>query len=358
MRELLGTLDDWATSDPVMALATVVRTAGSTPRSPGARLLVSRDGRVAGSVSGGCLESAVIEEAQATLAGEAPPRILHYGISDDLGWEVGLACGGSVDIFVETLCWDGSDPAQVAVREAVRVRRPVALLTVVAGEHTGARATADEEARLVGSLGDGATELAALTAAAGRLTSGLPGIENVSGISLFIDPIDAAPQLVIIGAVEIAIHLARLAKTAEYRVVVIDPRRTFLTEERIPDADLLIPQWPDEALPGLVLGPRDAAVCLAHDPKFEDPALGVLLRSRVGYVGAIGSRSTHAKRVTRLQQEGLSALAVSQIHSPVGLDLGAATPQEIALAILAEVVATRRGRSGGALSPAAPAARP
>ena len=111
-------------------------------------------------------------------------------------------------------------------------------------------------------------------------------------------------------------------------------------------------------MPGLVLGPRDAAVCLAHDPKFEDPALGVLLRSRVGYVGAIGSRSTHAKRVTRLQQEGLSALAVSQIHSPVGLDLGAATPQEIALAILAEVVATRRGRSGGALSPAAPAARP
>ena len=187
---------------------------------------------------------------------------------------------------------------------------------MVAGEHTGARATADEEARLVGSLGDGATELAALTAAAGRLTSGLPGIENVSGISLFIDPIDAAPQLVIIGAVEIAIHLARLAKIAGYRVVVIDPRRTFLTEERIPDADLLLPQWPDEALPGLVLGPRDAAVCLAHDPKFEDPALGVLLRSRVGYVGAIGSRSTHAKRVTRLQQEGLSALAVSQIHSP------------------------------------------
>jgi xanthine dehydrogenase accessory factor len=358
VRELLTTLDDWATSNPVMALATVVRTAGSTPRSPGARLLVSRDGRMAGSVSGGCLESAVIQEAQATLAGEAPPRILRYGISDELGWEVGLACGGSMEIFVETLRWDGSDPALVAVQEAVHVRHPVALLSVVTGEHVGARAAADEEAHLVGTLGDRAAESAALTAAASRLTSALPGIENVSGLSVFIDPIVAAPQLVIVGAVEIAIHLARLAKTAGYRIVVIDPRRAFLTEDRIPDADLLIPQWPDEALPALALGPRDAAVCLAHDPKFEDPALGILLRSRVGYVGAIGSRSTHAKRVTRLQQEGLDALAISRIHSPIGLDLGAATPQEIALAILAEVVAARRGRPGGALSPTAPAARP
>jgi len=358
MRELLATLDEWGTSDPLMALATVIRTAGSTPRSAGARLLVSRDGRMAGSVSGGCLESAVIQEAQATLAGEAPPRILRYGISDELGWEVGLACGGSVEIFVETLRWDGSDPALVAVREAVRAQQPVALLSVVAGEHVGARAAADGEVRLVGTLGDRAAEPAALAAAAGHLTSALPGIEEVSGLSLFVDPIVAEPQLVIVGAVEIAIHLARLAKTAGYRVVVIDPRRTFLTEERIPDADLLVPRWPDEALAGLALGPRDAAVCLAHDPKFEDPALGILLRSRVGYVGAIGSRSTHAKRVNRLQQQGLDALATSRIHSPIGLDLGAATPREIALAILAEVVAARRGRPGGSLAAAAPTMRP
>jgi xanthine dehydrogenase accessory factor len=234
----------------------------------------------------------------------------------------------------------------------------VALLSVVAGEHVGARAAADGEVRLVGTLGDRAAEPAALAAAAGHLTSALPGIEEVSGLSLFVDPIVAEPQLVIVGAVEIAIHLARLAKTAGYRVVVIDPRRTFLTEERIPDADLLVPRWPDEALAGLALGPRDAAVCLAHDPKFEDPALGILLRSRVGYVGAIGSRSTHAKRVNRLQQQGLDALATSRIHSPIGLDLGAATPREIALAILAEVVAARRGRPGGSLAAAAPTMRP
>ncbi len=357
MLELLATLDDWATSDPVMALATVVRTSGSTPRPPGARLLVSRDGRMAGSVSGGCLESAVIQEAQATLAGEAPPRVLPYGISDELGWEVGLACGGKVDVFVETLRWDGSDPALVALREAAAAQRPLALLTVLTGEHVGARAASDEAARLVGDLGDPGLETSAAAVAESHLISGLPGIEDVAGVSLFIDPIVPAPRLVIVGAVHVAIPLARMAKTAGYRTVVVDPRRAFLTRERIPDADELIAQWPDDALPSLALGSRDAAVCLAHDPKFEDPALSVLLRGSVGYVGAIGSRSTHAKRVARLEQAGLDRAAIARIHSPIGLDLGASTPDEIALAILAEVVAVRRGRRGGALSatPSAPA---
>jgi len=352
MLELMATLDDWATSDPVMALATVVRTSGSTPRAPGAHLLVSSDGRMAGSVSGGCLESAVIQEAQATLAGEAAPRILPYGISDELGWEVGLACGGKVDVFVEVLRWDGSDPALVALREAALSQRPVALLRVLTGEHAGARAACEEGGSMVGDLGDPAVESAAASVAAGHLISGLPGIEEVAGVSLFIDPIVPAPRLVIVGAVHVAIPLARMARTAGYRTVVIDPRRAFLTRERIPDADELIAQWPDDALPGLALGPRDAAVCLAHDPKFEDPALGILLRSPVGYVGAIGSRSTHAKRVARLEQAGLDQDAIARIHSPIGLDLGASTPDEIALAILAEVVAVRRGGRGGALSAA------
>jgi xanthine dehydrogenase accessory factor len=357
MLELLATLDDWATSDPVMALATVVRTSGSTPRPPGARLLVSREGRMAGSVSGGCLETAVVQEAQATLAGKAPPRVLPYGISDELGWEVGLACGGTVDVFVETLRWDGSDPALVALREAAAAQRPLALLSVISGEHAGARAVYDEAARLVGDLGDPGVGRDAAAAAGRHLISGLPGIEEAAGVSLFIDPIVPAPRLVIVGAVHVAIPLARMARTAGYRTIVIDPRRAFLTRERIPDAGELIAQWPDDALPGLALGPRDAAVCLAHDPKFEDPALTVLLRGQAGYVGAIGSRSTHAKRVARLRQAGIDEEAISRIHSPIGLDLGALTPDEIALAILAEVVAVRRGHRGGSLSvpPAAPA---
>ncbi len=344
MRDLLPTLDDWAARDPHLALATVVRTAGSTPRPTGARLLVDRDGRMAGSVSGGCLEAAVIGEAQSTLAGEAPPRLLHYGISDEMGWEVGLACGGSVDIFVEDLRWDGSDAVLQAVRDAVRAERAVALLTVVDGDGAGARAAITENRGMAGTLGSPGRDAAVEDAVQRRFASGLAGVEEIDGVSVFIDPIVPAPQLAIIGAVHIAIALTAMAKAAGYRVSVIDPRTAFLTTERLPGADRLIARWPDDALPDLELGPRDAAVCLAHDPKFEDPALTWLLRSRTGYVGAIGSRTTHGKRVARLREAGFDDTAIARVHSPVGLDIGAATPEEIAVSILAEVVAVRRGR--------------
>jgi xanthine dehydrogenase accessory factor len=348
MRDLLPTLDDWASRDPHLAVATVVRTSGSTPRPTGARLLVDRDGRMAGSVSGGCLEAAVIGEAQSTLAGEAPPRLLHYGISDELGWEVGLACGGSVDIFVETVRWDGSDPVLLAVRDAVRADRAVALLTVIDGDDAGGRLAIAEDGTVASTLGNAELDATVFDAVQHRFASGLSGVDDIDGVPVFIDPIVPAPQLAVIGAVHIAIALTAMAKAAGYRVTVIDPRTAFLTTERLPGADRLIAQWPDEALPQLQLGPRDAAVCLAHDPKFEDPALGVLLNSAVGYVGAIGSRTTHGKRVARLREAGFDDDAIARIHSPVGLDLGAATAEEIALAVLAEVVATRRGRSGRA----------
>jgi xanthine dehydrogenase accessory factor len=350
MRGLLAKLDEWAADDPHLAIATVVRTAGSTPRPTGARLLVDSDGRMAGSVSGGCLEAAVIGEAQATLAGEAPPRLLHYGISDEMGWEVGLACGGSVDIFVESVRWDGSDRVLTAVSDAVGSDRAVALLTVVSGAPAGARTAVSDDGSRVGSLGSTALDSGVASAVQRRLTSGIAGTDEVGGISVFIDPIVPAPHLAIIGAVHIAIALSTMAKAAGYRVTVVDPRTAFLTGERLPDADRLIAKWPDEGLPSLGLGPRDAAVCLAHDPKFEDPALAVLLRSPAGYVGAIGSRTTHGKRVARLREAGFSDDEIARIHSPVGLDLGAATAEEIAVSILAEVVAARRGRSGGALS--------
>jgi len=350
MRELLPSLDDWARRDPHLAIATVVRTTGSTPRPTGARLLVDRDGRMAGSVSGGCLEAAVIGEAQSTLAGEAPPRLLHYGISDEMGWEVGLACGGSVDIFVETVRWDGSDATLQVVRDAVRDDRAVALLTVIDGTSAGERAAFVEDGGMTGSLGSSARDSAAGDAVERRFATPAAGIDEIDGVSVFIDPIVPAPQLAVIGAVHIAIALATMAKAAGYRVTVIDPRTAFLTAERLPGADALLARWPDDALPDLHLGPRDAAVCLAHDPKFEDPALAVLLRSRTGYIGAIGSRTTHGKRVARLHEAGFGDDDIARIHSPVGLDIGAATPEEIAVAILAEVVASRRGRGGRAAS--------
>ena len=353
MRDLLPALDDWSATDPRLGLATVVRTSGSTPRPAGARLLVAPDGRMAGSVSGGCLEAAVVGEAQSTLNGEAAARVVHYGISDELGWEVGLACGGSVDILIETV--DRDDAVLGALREAIAADRAVALVSVLDGPNAGARALVDDDAQLVGSLGDATADVELGTAVAARLASGLPGVEEVAGIPVFVEPITPPPILAVIGAVHIAMALTTMARAAGYRVVIVDPRTAFNSEERLPDADRRIVRWPEDALPDLELGPRDAAVCLAHDPKFEDPALTLLLRSEVGYVGAIGSRTTHAKRVARLHEAGFDDAAIARIHSPVGLDLGAATPAEIALAILAEVVAHRRGRGGGTLS-AKPAA--
>jgi xanthine dehydrogenase accessory factor len=353
MRDLLPTLREWSENDPLVAVATVVGTSGSTPRPIGARLLVSRDGRMAGSVSGGCLEAAVVLEAQATIEGDAPPRLLHYGISDEMGWAVGLSCGGEVDIFVETLESDGSDPVIEAVRAAIETSRPVALLTALDGEQAGSRAAATAGGGLVGSLG-AASAAATIAAARPRLASGLPGVEEIAGTRVFVDPIVPAPQLVVIGAVHIAIPLVTMAVAAGFTVSVVDPRTAFNNAERIPNADRLVAAWPDEAMPDFDLGPRDAAVCLAHDPKFEDPALTALLRTETGYIGAIGSRGTHAKRVVRLHEAGFEDAEIARIHSPVGLNLGAATPEEIAIAILAEIVAVRRGRNAGSMS-AAPA---
>jgi xanthine dehydrogenase accessory factor len=349
VRELFPTIEDWAADEPLMAVATVVGTAGSTPRPVGARLLVSREGRMAGSVSGGCLEAAVVLEAQATLAGEAAPRILHYGISDELGWEVGLACGGSMDIFVETLNGDGSDAVLAMVRAEMEAERPVCLLTVLDGDHAGARA-AFAAGRLAGSLGEVNADAAVAPSVAARLASGFPGVEEIAGLRVFVDPIVPDPQLAVVGAVHIAIPLTTMAAAAGFRVTVVDPRSAFNSDERIPNAWRRITAWPDKALPELALGPRDAAVCLAHDPKFEDPALATLLRTDVGYIGAIGSRSTQAKRVARLVEAGFADADIARIHSPVGLDIGASTPAEIAVAVLAEVVAVRRGRSGGSMS--------
>ena len=269
-----------------------------------------------------------------------------------MGWAVGLSCGGEVDIFVETLESDGSDPVIEAVRTAIETSRPVALLTVLDGEHAGNRAAATADGGMVGTLGGSATVAAAVAAARPRIASGLPGVEDIAGLRVFVDPIVPAPQLVVIGAVHIAVALTTMARAAGFTVSVVDPRAAFNNMERIPDAERLVTAWPDEALPDFELGPRDAAVCLAHDPKFEDPALTALLRTETGYIGAIGSRGTHAKRVARLREAGFEDTAIARIHSPVGLNLGAATPEEIAIAILAEIVAVRRGRSAGSWSPA------
>lgn len=346
MLEVIPALDSWAADSPDVGMAVVVRTSGSTPRAPGARLAATPDGRMAGSVSGGCLEADVVEQMMRTLEGTEPSRLLHYGIADELGWTVGLACGGEVDIFVEQIRWDQQDPVVAAIRESAGAGRDCVLCTVVSGPATGARALIRDQGPGVGA--DSVLHLEQLDVAVDRaLRRGAARVEQFGDREVLVEPLVSPAKLVIVGAVDTGSVLAKLARALGYQVLVVDPRERFLTPERFPEADRLIREWPQQALPKIALGPRDAAVCLTHDPKFDDPTLEHLLRGRIGYVGAIGSRTTQATRRDRLRAGGLSDEQLAKIHGPVGLDLGGASPAETALSILAEIVASRYGRSGG-----------
>src|ERR1035437_10350622 len=322
MREVMPTLDSWGPEVSTVALATVVGTTGSTPRPTGARLAVAPDGRMVGSVSGGCLEADVVEEAMRTLTGEAPPRTLHYGIADEMGWSVGLACGGEVDGFVEKLDWGGGDPVLAALREAVAQVRAVALCTALEGPSPGSHILM-REGTIVGDSSPLGAEVELLEAAGRRLVSGVAGVDQLAVGLVFVQPLVLAPKMVIVGAVDTGSLLAQLAKVLGYHVTVIDPRERFCTRERFPAADELVVEWP-----------RDAPVCLTHDPKFDHPTLTALMAGRAGYIGAICTRRTQGFRRDRLAAAGATAEDLERIHGPVGLDLGASTPAEMALEIL------------------------
>lgn len=345
MREVMATLDSWGPEVATVALATVVGTTGSTPRPPGARLAVAPDGRMVGSVSGGCLEADVVEEALRTLSREAPARVLHYGIADEMGWSVGLACGGEVDVFVEALTWNEGDPVVAALREAVAQDRPVALCSALEGRSPASRVLVGGDA-IVGDPGPLGDPAELVEAASRRLVSGVAGVDRLQAGAVFVQPLVPAPKLVIVGAVDTGSALAGLAKVLGFEVTVIDPRERFCTKARFPAADRLLVEWPGEALAKIPLGPRDAAVCLTHDPKLDDPTLLALMDGGAGYIGAIGSRRTQGHRRERLAAAGARPHDLERIHGPVGLDLGASTPAEMALEILAELLEVRYGRPG------------
>jgi xanthine dehydrogenase accessory factor len=295
VRDLLPTVDQWRADGVGFGRAVVVRTFGSAPRQVGAVLLASDDGRIAGSVSGGCVEGAVVEEIEKARRTERS-AVVRYGISDEQAWSVGLACGSTIEVLVE--------PDLRAEVEA------------------GARASDDRVVPI--ALPDGSGEF---------------------------DEVFPAPRrLVVYGAVEIARPLVRLAHELGYRVVVVDARSAFASEERFPEADELILGWPDEVGERVCLAPSDSVAVLAHDPKLDDPALLMAFAAGCRYVGALGSKKTQSERRERLTAAGVSASDIGRLHGPIGLDLGGREPAETALAIMAEVVAERYGGSGRAKS--------
>jgi xanthine dehydrogenase accessory factor len=347
MRDVLPDIDRWRAQGQAIALATVIQTWGSAPREVGAKMAMTAGGEIAGSVSGGCVEGATFEAGSEVLQ-TGRPQLLHFGVADDTAWEVGLACGGTIEVFVEPLQETWFAP----LRETILAERPAASATVVRGpgDLLGRKLVlAAEDGQPQGALGGGADE-PALAAARAALQAGksqrtplaLPGGQEAE---LFVEVNLPSPTLVIVGGVHIAIALASLAKTLGYRTIVVDPRKSFGTETRFPHVDRLIQRWPDEALAEVGINRSTAVAMLTHDPKLDDPGLKAALPSPAFYVGALGSQKTQARRRERLLADGLTEAQLARLHGPIGLDLGARTPEEVALSVMAEVVAARNDKA-------------
>lgn len=335
--ETLQTAAAWAARGDDVALATVVRTYRSAPRPIGSVFAVSSSGEMAGSVSGGCVEGDIYGAAQELFRGEGEaPRLIHYGISDDLALEVGLACGGEL--------WVALD--RYSPRTAMRRG---AIAHVFGGPQNGRTLAFDVDVDTDALTGDLEGDLRAAAEAAiaeAVATETSSATDLADGVTLFVESIHPAPRVVVVGAVDTAEALCRMAGTLGWRTAVVDPRTKFGTPERMPSADILLTSWPDRAYPELELEAADHLVVLTHDPKIDDPAISLALDAGVGYVGALGSRRTQEKRNQRLLESGNTEEQIGRIHGPVGLDIGAHSPAETAVAILAEIIAYRSGRSG------------
>jgi xanthine dehydrogenase accessory factor len=326
MRELLTTLAAWSDRGERAALAVLVERLGSAPRDPGAVLALSGTGAIAGSVTGGCIEPALVLEAEAVLAGGAP-RVVSYGIPDDAAFEIGLACGGTVALVLAEL-----DTALVPrLREAVAADRPIAWAIRVGGPRIGAQRLLDSSP----------------LHAAGE--NGL--VESDEGAE-FVLSFAPRPDLYLLGAIDHASALVRVGQLLGYRVTVCDARAPFVTAERFPDADELVVDWPDRFLRRAGLDERSAVCVLTHDEKFDVPALLAALESPALYIGAMGSRTTTAAREERLRAAGATEADLARIRAPIGLAIGARSPEEVAVAVGAQLVearaAVRRQLTGAA----------
>jgi len=325
---------DWLSEGRRVALATVIQTWGSAPQPVGSQLLIDADGNFLGSVSGGCVEAEVITEAADVIA-SGEPRSLEFGVEDNTAWKVGLACGGSIRVFIEKVEATRGSTVDGLLRRLigdVKSRRQVALVTNLA---TGAQSLAHSP-REIGS------ELAPALEEAFRCDESVAFAGDAGEV--FINVFNPTVRLIIVGAVHIAQQLVPMARALGHDVVIVDPRTAFATEGRFADAELSR-EWPDEALPKIGVDARTALIVLTHDPKIDDSALIHALSSNAFYVGALGSRKTHAKRVERLRKAGLAEADIEPIHAPIGLDIGAQGAAEIALSIMAEITAVQRGKA-------------
>ena len=366
MRDVLDELVGWWQAGETVGLGTVVGTWRSAPRPAGAAMLVGPDGSAVGSVSGGCVEGAVYELAKEVID-TGTPVLQRYGVSDDDAFAVGLTCGGIIDVFVERVDQE-SFPELGAVAKAIGDRVPVAVATCIAAEHDGADPAGRLGRRLVvwtdhvdGTLGSDRLDAAVVDDVRGLLTTGRSGALHYGydgqrrgeELTFFVNTYAPPPRMIVFGAIDFAAAVARIGGFLGYRVTVCDARPVFATKRRFPDADEVIVEWPHrylaaQAEQGLV-DERTVVCVLTHDPKFDVPLLELALRLPVAYVGAMGSRRTNEDRLDKLRERGLTSAELGRLHAPIGLDIGARTPEETAVSIAAELIGQRWGGSGRAL---------
>lgn len=370
MKNIIDELQEWINKGDQIALATVINFQGSSPREIGAVMAVNHDGKVLGSISGGCVESAVIEESLSVIE-TGQPKLLSYGISDELGFSVGLTCGGTIEIFVENLT--GGNVHINAIASAIKnsVEQPIAIATIIATESAesaqlGQKMIISKNGLKIGSLDDEDLERAVILDAQGLIEQGLTTIHNygkkgdypsdrlcqrwTTEISIYIEAFTTAPHLIIFGAVDFGKALCKLGKILGYRVTICDARSRFATVERFPEADQIIVEFPRNYLNNTYIDDRTVILVLTHDPKFDVPALINAVKTPANYIGAMGSRKATKDRIHRLKEAGMSDIEIKRINAPLGLDIGAKTPEETAVSIMAEVIALKNQRKGGKLS--------
>lgn len=336
MLDILDTMNRWLEEGRQAALATVVKTWGSAPRRVGSKMGITAEMAMIGSVSGGCVEGAVVEEAAASLK-DGRPRLLTFGVADDTAWEVGLTCGGSIEVYVEPLdlaWWETLSGLAQNDRFGMTI-------TLLEGDQISEKALLDAQAQVLYQTDKLSDEMLAAMKALPRTSKS--GVQKVGETRVMVDIQAQRPHLILVGGVHVSIPLQAMAARLGFRVSIVDPRSAFASAERFPNVANILHSYPDKALPQLGLDGSSYLAVLTHDPKIDDKALITALPANIPYIGVLSSSRTHRQRVARLKQAGLSDDLIAQIRTPIGIDIGASAPEEIAVCILAEIIAVRNG---------------